>query len=220
MSKLVYLLEDDAGISELVRCALEMANIEISCYGTVAEFERAFSKEAPAVCLLDIMLPDGNGIDLLQKIKRTHPEVICILLSALSQETDKVKGLNMGADDYIAKPFGILELTARVNVALRRTTQKIETADGLVLDEGNMSATLNGKDLCLNNKEYQLLKYCMENANRILTREMMLNAVWGYEEGETRTVDSHIARLRKRGINCFETVFGVGYKFVVNKERT
>lgn len=214
MNKKVYLLEDDTSICELVKCALEMANIEIYCYNTVEQFEKAFSKEAPAVCLLDIMLPDGNGMDILQKIKKTHPEILCIMLSALAQETDKVKGLNLGADDYIAKPFGILELTARVNVALRRVNQKTEQVGGITLDEKTMTATLNGKKLELNNKEFQLLKYCMENPDRVLTREMMLNAVWGYEEGETRTVDNHIARLRKHGIDCFETVFGLGYKFV------
>lgn len=214
MSKKVYLLEDDTSICELVKCALDLASIELYFFNTIERFDKAFAKETPSVCLLDIMLPDGSGLDVLQKIKKTHPEVLCIMLSALSQETDKVKGLNLGADDYIAKPFGILELTARVNVALRRVPKKNEPVSGIVLDEKTMSAFLNGKKLELNNKEFQLLKYCVENPDRVLTREMMLNAVWGYDEGETRTVDNHIARLRKHGIDSLETVFGLGYKFV------
>lgn len=215
MNKKVYLLEDDTSICELVQCALEMSGIELAAYNTVYEFWAALEKSAPAVALLDIMLPDGNGLEVLAKIKQKYPQVSCIMLSALGQETDKVRGLNLGADDYIAKPFGILELTARVNAALRRHGESAGIVRGdLALDEETMTATLRGVKLELNNKEFNLLKYLMQKEGKALSRENILNAVWGYDEGETRTVDNHVARLRKLGIDYIETVFGVGYKFV------
>ena len=215
MEKRVFLLEDDKNIGELVTCALEMSNIETECYPTIAEFWDAVEKDPPAAALLDIMLPDGNGLDVLAKLKQKYPMVGVILLSALGQETDKVRGLNLGADDYIAKPFGVLELTARVNALLRRSRQTAALVRGnLSLDEDTMTVTLRGVRLELNNKEFNLLKYLMQKEGKALTRENILNAVWGYDEGETRTVDNHVARLRKLGIDYIETVFGVGYKFV------
>ena len=192
-----------------------MSGIELSAYNTVYEFWAALEKSAPSLALLDIMLPDGNGLEVLAKIKQKYPQVSCIMLSALGQETDKVRGLNLGADDYIAKPFGILELTARVNAALRRHGESAGIVRGdLALDEETMTATLRGVKLELNNKEFNLLKYLMQKEGKALSRENILNAVWGYYEGETRTVDNHVARLRKLGIDYIETVFGVGYKFV------
>ena len=215
MDKRVFLLEDDKNIGELVTCALEMSNIETECYPTIAEFWDAVEKDPPAAALLDIMLPDGNGLDVLAKLKQKYPMVGVILLSALGQETDKVRGLNLGADDYIAKPFGVLELTARLNALLRRSRQTAALVRGnLSLDEDTMTVTLRGVRLELNNKEFNLLKYLMQKEGKALTRENILNAVWGYDEGETRTVDNHVARLRKLGIDYIETVFGVGYKFV------
>ena len=215
MEKRVFLLEDDKNIGELVTCALEMSNIETECYPTVAEFWDAVEKDPPALALLDIMLPDGNGLDVLARLKQKYPTMGVILLPALGQETDKVRGLNLGADDYVAKPFGVLELAARVNALLRRSRQNASLVRGnLALDEDTMTATLRGVRLELNNKEFNLLKYLMQKEGKALTRENILNAVWGYDEGETRTVDNHVARLRKLGIDYIETVFGVGYKFV------
>ena len=215
MEKRVFLLEDDKNIGELVTCALEMSNIETECYPTVAEFWEAVEKDPPAAALLDIMLPDGNGLDVLARLKQKFPSMGVILLSALGQETDKVRGLNLGADDYVSKPFGVLELAARVNALLRRSRQSASLVRGnLALDEDTMTVTLRGVRLELNNKEFNLLKYLMQKEGKALTRENILNAVWGYDEGETRTVDNHVARLRKLGIDYIETVFGVGYKFV------
>ena len=215
MDKKVYLLEDDKTIGELVRCALEMSGISIECFETVADFLAEADKQPPTVALLDIMLPDGNGLDVLAKLKQKYPSVGVIMLSALGQETDKVRGLNLGADDYISKPFGVLELTARVNALLWRSGGNASLVRGnLSLDEETMTATLRGVKLELNNKEFNLLKYLMQKEGKALTRENILNAVWGYDEGETRTVDNHVARLRKLGIDYIETVFGVGYKFV------
>ena len=215
MEKLVYLLEDDESIRELVRCTFDMNGIALRTFGTVKEFKEAFGQRQPGVALLDIMLGDGDGISVLKDIKEQNPAVICIMLSALGKETDKVKCLNLGADDYVTKPFGVLELTARVNALLRRAAGNASLVRGnLSLDEDTMTATLRGVRLELNNKEFNLLKYLMQKEGKALTRENILNAVWGYDEGETRTVDNHVARLRKLGIDYIETVFGVGYKFV------
>lgn len=212
MKGTVFLLEDDKSICELVRCALEMA-IDTVCFNTVADFNAALNQHLPAVALLDIMLPDGSGLDVLKKLKQSYPQVACIMLSALGQESDKVKGLNLGADDYISKPFGVLELTARVNVALRKqAVSDVLVCGNISLDEKSMSVSIDGRTVELNNKEFHLLRFLMRNEGRALSRDAILDAVWGYDEGETRTVDNHIARLRKLGVHNIETVFGVGYK--------
>ncbi len=213
----VYLLEDDQSICDLVSCSLSLNGIECDCFLTAGEFYAALKNKTPDVCLLDIMLPDANGFDVLSYVKTNYPSSYCIMLSALKSETDKVKGLNMGADDYVAKPFGILELSARINVALRKIKNTQSglplTVGNLVIDGDRMTVTLDGKPLELNKKEFRLLHYAASHAGKVLSREQMLSAVWGYEQGETRTVDNHVARLRKLGIDNFETVFGVGYKF-------
>ena len=213
MKGTVFLLEDDKSICELVRCALEMADIDTVCFNTVADFNAALNQHLPAVALLDIMLPDGSGLDVLKKLKQSYPQVACIMLRALGQESDKVKGLNLGADDYISKPFGVLELTARVNVALRKqAVSDVLVCGNISLDEKSMSVSIDGRTVELNNKEFHLLRFLMRNEGRALSRDAILDAVWGYDEGETRTVDNHIARLRKLGVHNIETVFGVGYK--------
>ena len=213
MKGTVFLLEDDKSICELVRCALEMADIDTVCFNTVADFNAALNQHLPAVALLDIMLPDGSGLDVLKKLKQSYPQVACIMLSALGQESDKVKGLNLGADDYISKPFGVLELTARVNVALRKqAVSDVLVCGNISLDEKSMSVSIDGRTVELNNNEFHLLRFLMRNEGRALSRDAILDAVWGYDEGETRTVDNHIARLRKLGVHNIETVFGVGYK--------
>lgn len=212
----VYLLEDDENICELVKCTLDLSNIFCESFTTVRDFTAAVEREAPDLALIDIMLPDGDGIQTLKELKRRHPEVSAMILSALGKETDKVKGLNAGADDYIAKPFGVLELTARVNAALRRCRKEDVLKTGrLEMNVSAMRVTMDGKELSLNNKEFQLLRYCMKNKGKVMTREELLNNVWGYDCGETRTLDNHIAKLRKIGLN-FETVFGVGYKFIAD----
>lgn len=214
MEKTVYLLEDDESICDLVSCSLEMADIKVDCFNTVHDFMQAMTERLPAIVLLDIMLPDGNGYDVLTRVKSEHPQVVCIMLSAMSRENDKVKGLNLGADDYIAKPFGVLELTARLNAAFRRLGKSTAMAAGnVVLDEQTMTVTIDGKNVDLSNMEFRLLAYLIRHAGSVISRDKILTAVWGYDEGETRTVDIHIARLRKLGVHGIETVFGAGYKF-------
>lgn len=209
------MLEDDEGISGLVKFALEREGIVCRVFSRVKDFYDGLREEIPAVAVLDVMLPDGNGFDVLQEVKHLYADVCCIMLSALGKETDKVKGLDLGADDYIAKPFGVMEFVARINAALRRQKEtNVLVVGGLELNCGTMSTTLNGKPLELNKKEFELLKYCMKNVGIVLTRETLLTQIWGYVDAETRTLDNHIARLRKLGIDNFETVFGVGYRFI------
>ena len=215
MEKTLYLLEDDKSICDLVTYSLELAEIDVTCFNTVEEFNEGMANLVPKVALLDIMLPDGNGYDVLSQVKHAHPQVICIMLSAMGRENDKVKGFNLGADDYITKPFGVLELTARVNAAFRRLGAADElTAQNVTINERTMSVSIDGKPAVLNNMEFKLLTYLVKHAGSVISRDKLLTAVWGYDEGETRTVDIHIARLRKMGVKGIETVFGAGYKFL------
>lgn len=208
----VFILEDDISICGLIKVALEMNGLDFKAFSTLKSFIDALSDEQPDVALLDIMLPDGSGLDALKFIKDKYPEVSCIMLSALSKEEDKVNGLNMGADDYIAKPFSVLELTARVNARLRgKKKQTVIAVGNVTLDTESFTCTIDGQAATLNRKELELLKYFMENHGKVLSRERLLTEVWGYDTGETRTLDNHVARLRKLGVKI-ETVFGVGYK--------
>lgn len=208
----VFILEDDLSICGLVKVALEMNGLEFKAFNTLQSFTDGLLYERPDVVLLDIMLPDGSGLDALKDIKSRYPEISCIMLSALSKEEDKVNGLNMGADDYIAKPFSVLELTARVNARLRgRNKQCVLSAGGITLNTETFECEADGKPVALNRKEFELLKYMLLNSGKVLPREKILTEVWGYDAGETRTLDNHVSRLRKLGINI-ETVFGVGYK--------
>lgn len=214
MKGTVYVLEDDASISGLVKFALEREGISCRTFSCVKDFFGGLLEDIPAVALLDVMLPDGNGFEVLKEVKRLYADVCCIMLSALGKETDKVTGLNLGADDYIAKPFGVMELVARVNAALRRHKEtNVLVVGDIELNVAQMTVTLKGEKLELNKKEFELLKYCMNNVGVVLSREALLTQIWGYVDTETRTLDNHIARLRKLGIDNFETVFGVGYRF-------
>ena len=215
MEKIVYLLEDDDSICDLVKCTLQLNEIECHTFTTVKAFREAMSRKLPRIAVLDIMLGDGNGLDVLAEIKAHHPEVYCIMLSALGKETDKVTGLNLGADDYIAKPFGILEFSAKIAAVFRRMSNKkqsVLSVGDIVMDCDKMTVTVAGRELSLSGKEFKLLQYSLENPGKVLTRDELLTNVWGYEGGETRTIDNYVSHLRKLGFN-FETVFGIGYKF-------
>lgn len=208
----VFILEDDTSICGLIKVALEMNGLEFKAFSTLKSFIDALQIEQPDVALLDIMLPDGSGLDALRFIKDKYPDVRCIMLSALSKEEDKVNGLNMGADDYITKPFSVLELTARVNARMRgMQRQATMTVGNITLDADTFNCEIGGNAVALNHKEFELLKYFMENHGKVLSREKLLLEVWGYDTGETRTLDNHVARLRKLGVKI-ETIFGVGYK--------
>ena len=208
----VFILEDDESISGLVKVALEMNGMTVNTYPTLKAFFAGLEDELPDVALLDIMLPDGSGLQALKHVKDNHPDVDCIMLSAMGKEEDKVNGLNMGADDYVAKPFSVLELIARVNARLRKKQRdSVLNVGNIKLNTETMECEIDGVITSLKRKEYELLKVLMENAGKVLPREKLLCDVWGYDFGETRTLDNHVARLRKLGVKI-ETVFGVGYK--------
>lgn len=214
MEKIVYLLEDDDSICDLVKCTLQLNDIDCHTFTTVKTFKEAVAHKCPRIAVLDIMLGDGNGLEVLTWIKEKYPETYCIMLSALGKETDKVHGLNLGADDYIAKPFGILEFSAKIAAVFRRMKNKqpVLQVGNIVMDCDRMTVTVDDKEISLSGKEFKLLQYALENPGKVLTRDELLTNVWGYEGGETRTIDNYVSHLRKLGFN-FETVFGVGYKF-------
>lgn len=214
MKGTVYILEDDLSICGLIKVALEMNGLDFKGFATVKSFLDGVADSVPDVCLIDIMLPDGSGLDALRAVKAKHPKVSVIMLSALGKEEDKVNALNLGADDYVTKPFSVLELTARVNARLRdKQPPAVITVGNVTLNVAEFTCLIDGEQAPLNRKEFELLKTFMLNPNRALTREKLLFDVWGYEGGETRTLDNHVARLRKVGVKI-ETVFGVGYKMV------
>lgn len=160
----VFILEDDAAICGLVKVALEMNGLEIKTFSSLHSFTEALSSEQPDVALLDIMLPDGSGLEALRFVKERYSDVSCIMLSALSKEEDKVNGLNLGADDYIAKPFSVLELCARVNARLRnKQKQSVISFGNIVLDTETYACKIDGNTVALNRKEYVLLKCFLEN---------------------------------------------------------
>lgn len=215
-NRTIYLLEDDESICELVECALSINNIKIKCFNTIAEFYKAFDEQVPTIALLDIMLTDGSGLDVLKDIKKRRQDVYVIMLSALGKEVDKVKGLNLGADDYIAKPFGILELSAKINAVLRRigdSNVSIIEIDNLKININTQEVLVDDNRIKINNKEFLILEYLVKNKNQVLTRDNILEHVFGYDSGEARTLDNYIAHLRKEGVVNIETIYGVGYSY-------
>ena len=213
---MIYIVEDDRNIQEIELFALKNSGYRAVGFETAKDFYKALSEKLPELILLDIMLPDEDGLSILKSLRtRADTQKIpVILVTAKSTEIDKVKGLDGGADDYIAKPFGVMELVARVKAALRRRAgNNVLKVGRLELNSDIMTVTLDSRPLELNKKEFELLKYCMRNADIVLSRDTLLTEIWGYVDTETRTLDNHIARLRKLGIDNFETVFGVGYRF-------
>ena len=220
---LVYLVEDDESIRELVLYALKNSGFEAEGFGEGGPFWKAVEARPPALALLDIMLPGEDGLRLLRRLRadpRTE-RLPVILLTARSAEYDKVKGLDLGADDYVTKPFGVMELLSRVRAVLRRTSpgeerQPVLRACGIELCVDRRTVTAGGAPVSLTYKEFELLQLLMQNAGIVLTRERVMERVWGYDyAGESRTVDMHIKSLRHKLGGCgaaIRTVRGVGYK--------
>ncbi len=221
----VVIVEDDDDIRELVVYALEAGGF--ACEGFedggafFAEIEK--SQELPSMILLDIMLPGDDGLTILKRLRAhaAYSKIPVIMLTAKGSETDKVKGLNMGADDYIPKPFGVTELIARINAVLRRSGEKPErvarlTYKDVILDNERHVVKADGKDVVLTFREFELLHYLLLNVDIVLSRDKLMDAVWGYDyEGESRTVDMHIKTLRQKlgqAGSHIKTVRNVGYK--------
>lgn len=220
----VCIVEDDENIRDIVIYALRSAGFEASGFETGADFLAAFNAEAPALVLLDIMLPGEDGLSILKSLRQAAKTktLPVIMLTAKNSEYDKIKGLDMGADDYIAKPFGVMELISRVNAVLRRSGAEqpekagwLETG-GLSLDNARREVRVNGDEVNLTFKEYELLYYLVLNQGLALSRDKIMEAVWGYDfGGESRTVDMHIKTLRQKlgaAGELIRTVRSVGYK--------
>lgn len=217
---MIYICEDDLNIQELVVYSLKQTGFNAEGFDNATKLYEALTKNECELILLDIMLPDENGLDVLKKLKKDakYKNIPIIMLTAKSSEYDKVLGLDLGADDYVAKPFGIMELIARIKAVLRRN---VNTSDKLVykdleLDKSSHTVTYKNQKVVLTLKEFELLQKLMENQGIVLTREKLLEDIWGYDYyGETRTVDVHIRTLRSKLNNDFdyiETIRGVGYK--------
>ncbi len=222
----VFCVEDDAGIRELVTCALQSGGYLAEGFPDGKSFFQRLQEEKPSLILLDIMLPDEDGISILKRIKSEDAteNIPVIMLSAKSSEIDKVTGLENGADDYITKPFGIMELLSRIKAVLRRSqTQQhaenhILAIHDLTIDLEQRTVVYLENEVTLTYKEFELLAYLVRNQGAAISRDRLLEQVWGFSyEGETRTVDAHVKTLRQKleAAGCsslIHTVRGYGYK--------
>ncbi len=218
---MIFCVEDDNAIRNMMVYTLKASGFEAEGYPDVPSFEAALEKKLPDLVLLDIMLPGEDGISLLKRLRTSerHCRLPVILASAKGTEYDKVLGLDTGADDYLAKPFGMMEMISRVRAVLRRAAAPALpslTVGTLSLDPDSHVATVGGEVLTLTRKEFDLLRLFLENPNKVFSRDKLLELVWSIDYlGESRTVDVHIGTLRdKLGEygNIIETVRGVGYR--------
>nr|WP_288556359.1 response regulator transcription factor [uncultured Mediterraneibacter sp.] len=219
---MIYCVEDDDSIRELVVYTLESTGLKACGFPEGSSFMEALASETPELVLLDIMLPGEDGMELLKKLKSSNKtkDIPVIMVTAKGTEYDKVIGLDSGADDYVTKPFGMMELVSRIKAVLRRSgrsSQEEEMENGGVrLNIKRHEVTVDGKPVALTLKEFELLERLMRNKNIVLTRDQLLGDIWGYDfDGETRTVDVHIRTLRQKlgdKGDLIETVRGVGYR--------
>lgn len=216
--KLIYAVDDEQSIREVYRFALSGAGFEPRCFSCWEELSAALKSELPRLIILDIMLDGADGYEILKKLRdnANTADIPVIMVSAKNTEIDKVKGLNLGADDYLAKPFGVLELVARINAKLRsaKTRPVVYEYKDIVIDDNTHTVTVGGKNEKLTLKQYELLKLLVINAQKVMRRDELLDAVWGVDYGETRTLDIHIGDLRKilsASAAELSTIRGVGY---------
>ena len=220
---MIYCVEDEPGIRELMVYALNAAGLETRGFPDGAAFWEAIRRQKPDLVLLDIMLPGEDGIEILRRLRKSAATsgTPIIMATAKGTEYDKVLGLDLGADDYLAKPFGMMEMVSRVKAVLRRTgareNKDILRSGGLTVNLREHTVTVEGKRIELTLKEFELLKALMASPGTVFTRGQLLDAVWGAAyEGETRTVDVHVGTLRSKLGACGEmlaTVRGVGYRW-------
>ena len=218
---LIYVVEDDQNIREIERFALQNSGYHVEEFGNAKEFYKRITDKLPQLILLDIMLPDEDGLAITKKLRSMSEtkRVPVIMVTAKTTELDKVKGLDLGADDYITKPFGVMELISRVKAVLRRTGESVEEQN-LTLGEVSIDCKKHmvtvGDEVCeLTFKEYELLKLLMMNAGIVMTRDVIMERVWGIDfEGESRTLDMHIKTLRQKLKDAgsrIKTIRNVGY---------
>jgi DNA-binding response OmpR family regulator len=224
MARPVLIVEDDPDIAESVKYNLEREGLAVVVAATGEEglSKGLDQRNPPVLMILDVMLPGMSGLDLCRRFRREPAtrRTPIIMLTARGGESDRVAGLDLGADDYITKPFSVRELTARVRAVMRRADEGITASyedDHLMIEFNDVRVTCNGQRVKLTNKEFNLLSVLAKSADRVITRQQLLDNVWGYSYyGDARTLDVHIRRLRyKLGEcgDCIETVVGVGYRF-------
>ncbi len=222
---MIYCVEDDAGIRNMVVYTLHSTGFEAEGLPDGAALFEAIGRVRPQLILLDIMLPGEDGLTILRQLRAAPAtaEIPVILATARGTEYDKVTGLDQGADDYLAKPFGMMEMVSRVKAVLRRTAprqeQQVLRAGALSLNLGEHTVAVDGQRVTLTLKEFEVLRVMMENIGQVFTRDRLLGEIWGYDfDGETRTVDVHMRTLRQKLGRCgdyIETVRGVGYRLEV-----
>jgi len=225
-SPYIWLVEDDEDIREIVMYALRTANFKTLGFENAGDFFVALNDKnnsSPDLIILDVMLPTDDGLTILKKLRQNTicKEVPIIMLSAKGSEHDKVKGLDLGADDYMTKPFGVMELISRINALLRRSNFQVSNQQDMKYQSIQMSCarraiTVDGEEVTLTFKEYELLHYLLLNTDIVLNRDKILETVWGYDfEGESRTLDMHIKSLRQKlgtAGGYIKTIRNVGYK--------
>lgn len=223
---MIYIVEDDLNIQEIEIFALKNSGYQAVGFDTAREFYKALDTKLPELILLDIMLPDEDGLNILRRL-RTRADtqrIPVILVTAKSTEIDKVKGLDGGADDYIAKPFGVMEMIARVKALLRRSssdTEAVLSCGGVRLDSVKRLVTVNGEAVELTYKEFELLRLLMKNCGIVISRDVIMERVWDASfEGESRTIDVHVRSIRQKLGMCgaiIKTVRNVGYMVDVQR---
>ncbi len=219
---LIYIVEDDVNIREIESFSLKNSGYQVEDFECAKTFWKKIYDKVPDLILMDVMLPDEDGLEIVKKLrqKATTKEIPIIMVTAKTSEMDRVKGLDIGADDYLVKPFGVMELISRVKALLRRSKNLQEsknvTIGEISLDDEKRSVTVNGEKKELTYKEFELLKMLLHNAGIVLQREDIMVKVWGIDyEGESRTLDMHIKTLRKKlgeAGNRIKTVRNVGYR--------
>ncbi|MCD7808662.1 MAG: response regulator transcription factor [Erysipelotrichaceae bacterium] len=225
MNERIFVIEDDENIQEIVKLSLESNGYQVTLFDNAIDALTAINEDAPDLSIFDVMLPQMDGITAVKKIRETNTRMPILILSAKDSELDKIHGLDSGSDDYMTKPFGVLELCARVRTLLRRVqpqSKVIKTAT-LSIDKSTHTVELKHEPLELTHKEYQLLLYLIENKERVVERDELLNNIWGYDFiGESRALDVHIRSLRKKlnddGDKYIKTIRSVGYRFIEKDE--
>ena len=226
MSK-VLIVEDEEAIAEIEKDYLELSGFDVTIRSDGESGLATALADDYDIMILDVMLPGVDGYEICKQVRESKNTPI-IMVSAKKEDIDKIRGLGVGADDYMTKPFGVMELAARIRSLLRRRArnqadEEILEKYGISLNKKTREVTSRGKKVELTLKEYELLLYLMENHSRVATRDELLNHIWGYDyDGETRTLDMHIRTLRQKlgeeGAFCIRTVRGVGYRFVKTEE--
>lgn len=225
MNERIFVIEDDENIQEIVKLSLQSNGYQVRLFDNAIDAIIAIHEDTPDLAIFDVMLPQMDGITAVKKVRETNTQLPILILSAKDSEIDKIHGLDSGSDDYMTKPFGVLELCARVRSLLRRVqpkTKSIQTPT-LSIEKSTHIVKHNEQIIDLTHKEYQLLLYLIENQERVVERDELLNNIWGYDFiGESRALDVHIRSLRKKleddGEKYIKTIRSVGYRFVEKED--